>query len=110
MLSYYIKNPAIPWSRMFGIMEEAKRGMNIEDYSIGQTSLEQVCRITLRVVAFIIDESLYRCSLHLPSIKILLQMSDVDVLAIGNLLTAVILGPKDELEVPFECRNVNLFL
>lgn len=30
-------------------------------------------------------------------------MSDVDVLAIGNLLTAVILGPKDELEVPFEC-------
>ncbi|CAB3381980.1 Hypothetical predicted protein [Cloeon dipterum] len=42
MLSYYIRNPSIPWSRMFGIMERAKKTMNIEDYSIGQTSLEQV--------------------------------------------------------------------
>jgi ATP-binding cassette, subfamily A (ABC1), member 3 len=43
MLSYYIKNPEIPWSRMFGLMETAKKSINIEDYSIGQTSLEQVC-------------------------------------------------------------------
>ena len=27
---------------MFGIMERAKNQLNIEDYSIGQTSLEQV--------------------------------------------------------------------
>jgi hypothetical protein len=27
---------------MFGMMERAKRHLNIEDYSLGQTSLEQV--------------------------------------------------------------------
>lgn len=78
---------------MFGIMEEAKRSMNIEDYSIGQTSLEQVCWFTFDTGAHIIDDFLYRCSSHSQSIKILLQMSDVDVLAVSNLLTAVIQGP-----------------
>ncbi|XP_069685343.1 phospholipid-transporting ATPase ABCA3-like isoform X4 [Periplaneta americana] len=42
LLTYCISNPTITWSKMFGIMEKAKRELNIEDYSLGQTSLEQV--------------------------------------------------------------------
>ncbi|XP_049855750.1 phospholipid-transporting ATPase ABCA3 isoform X1 [Schistocerca gregaria] len=41
-LTYYIPNSKFPWSRMFGIMEDVKLKFNIEDYSIGQTTLEQV--------------------------------------------------------------------
>lgn len=32
----------MPWSKMFGIMERAKRELAIEDYSIAQTTLEQI--------------------------------------------------------------------
>lgn len=32
----------MPWSRMFGIMELAKREKHVEDYSISQTTLEQI--------------------------------------------------------------------
>lgn len=43
LLTYYISDKSVPWSKMFGILEEAKRGdINIEDYSLGQSSLEQV--------------------------------------------------------------------
>lgn len=43
MLTYYIPpNNALKWSSMFGLMESAKKTLNIEDYSISQTSLEQV--------------------------------------------------------------------
>lgn len=42
MLSYFIKEQSLPWSRMFGIMETGKKQLNIEDYSLGQCSLEQV--------------------------------------------------------------------
>ncbi|PSN43689.1 hypothetical protein C0J52_19461 [Blattella germanica] len=42
LLTYSISNPTIKWSKMFGIMEKAKQQLNIEDYSLGQTSLEQV--------------------------------------------------------------------
>ncbi|CAH0549211.1 unnamed protein product [Brassicogethes aeneus] len=45
LLTYYIADTAdIPVSRMFGILEEAKHNdtLNIEDYSLGQSSLEQV--------------------------------------------------------------------
>lgn len=42
MLSYFIKEKSLPWSRMFGIMEVGKKQLNIEDYSLGQCSLEQV--------------------------------------------------------------------
>lgn len=42
MITYYIADAGMPWSRMFGIMENAKISLEIEDYSIGQTSLEQV--------------------------------------------------------------------
>ncbi|KAL1517917.1 hypothetical protein ABEB36_001617 [Hypothenemus hampei] len=43
MLTYYITDKSVPWSKMFGILEGAKRqDLNIEDYSLGQSSLEQV--------------------------------------------------------------------
>lgn len=32
----------IKWSHLFGLMEEAKASLNISDYSLGQTTLEQV--------------------------------------------------------------------
>ncbi|XP_050517572.1 phospholipid-transporting ATPase ABCA3-like isoform X2 [Diabrotica virgifera virgifera] len=43
LLNYYITNKSVPWSKMFGILEKGKRSdLNIEDYSLGQCSLEQV--------------------------------------------------------------------
>ncbi|KAJ8922450.1 hypothetical protein NQ315_004397 [Exocentrus adspersus] len=43
LLNYYITNKSMPWSQMFGILERAKRSnLHIEDYSLGQSSLEQV--------------------------------------------------------------------
>jgi len=42
LLTYCIADPTLTWSTMFGMMERAKRQLNIEDYSLGQTSLEQV--------------------------------------------------------------------
>lgn len=42
MLTYVIKKRSMPWSRMFGIIEAAKKQLAIEDYSLGQSSLEQV--------------------------------------------------------------------
>lgn len=41
-LTYQIQNPNLKWSEMFGIMELCKTKLNIEDYSLGQSSLEQV--------------------------------------------------------------------
>lgn len=42
LLTYYIPSTDIPWSRMFGVMESGKAQFGIEDYSLGQTTLEQV--------------------------------------------------------------------
>ncbi|XP_058833503.1 phospholipid-transporting ATPase ABCA1-like isoform X2 [Topomyia yanbarensis] len=42
LLTYYIRSQHMKWSEIFGIMENSKRTLNVEDYSIGQTSLEQV--------------------------------------------------------------------
>lgn len=42
LLTYYIEDKRKPWSEMFGIMENGKSKLPIEDYSLGQTSLEQV--------------------------------------------------------------------
>lgn len=42
LISYHITGKSVPWSAMFGIMERGKKELNIEDYSIGQSSLEQV--------------------------------------------------------------------
>ncbi|XP_057661740.1 phospholipid-transporting ATPase ABCA3-like [Diorhabda carinulata] len=43
LLTYYITDKSMAWSKMFGILERGKRGnLNLEDYSLGQSSLEQV--------------------------------------------------------------------
>lgn len=43
LLTYYVPpTNNLKWSAMFGLMEVAKRSFDIEDYSISQTSLEQV--------------------------------------------------------------------
>lgn len=43
MLTYYVPpTETLKWSSMFGLMETAKKTLHIEDYSISQTSLEQV--------------------------------------------------------------------
>lgn len=43
LLTYYITDKTISWSRIFGVLERGKQSsLNIEDYSIGQSSLEQV--------------------------------------------------------------------
>lgn len=42
LVTYFIPNSNAKWSAMFGLMEEAKQKFNIEDYSLSQTTLEQV--------------------------------------------------------------------
>lgn len=42
ILTYHIPAVNVKWSHMFGLMENAKANLNISDYSLGQTSLEQV--------------------------------------------------------------------
>ena len=42
ILTYHIPSVDVKWSQMFGLMEDAKERLNISDYSLGQTSLEQV--------------------------------------------------------------------
>lgn len=64
MLSYLIKEKSMPWSSMFGIMETGRKRLSIEDYSLGQCSLEQVNRIYVAFEKpdFIINHSLFcRC-------------------------------------------------
>ncbi|XP_053658365.1 phospholipid-transporting ATPase ABCA3-like [Anopheles marshallii] len=41
-LTYHITQSELKWSTMFGLMEQAKKTLDIEDYALGQTSLEQV--------------------------------------------------------------------
>ncbi|XP_044748783.1 phospholipid-transporting ATPase ABCA3 [Coccinella septempunctata] len=42
LITYYILDKSMAWSTMFGILERGKKELNIEDYSLGQSSLEQV--------------------------------------------------------------------
>lgn len=42
LLTYFIPKTDLKWSTMFRLMEDAKDQYNIEDYSLSQTSLEQV--------------------------------------------------------------------
>ncbi|XP_052740190.1 phospholipid-transporting ATPase ABCA3-like [Bicyclus anynana] len=42
LITFYLPDRSVAWSRMFGIMERAKRDLDVEDYSILQTSLEQI--------------------------------------------------------------------
>jgi ATP-binding cassette subfamily A (ABC1) protein 3 len=44
-LSYQLKDTSMPWSKMFGILERNKSRFKIEDYALGQCSLEQVSQI-----------------------------------------------------------------
>jgi ATP-binding cassette, subfamily A (ABC1), member 3 len=42
MMTFVIPGKDIKWSEIFGILEAAKARLNIDDYSIGQSSLEQI--------------------------------------------------------------------
>lgn len=43
LLTYYVpQTNEVKWSSMFDLMETAKRELGIEDYSLSQTTLEQV--------------------------------------------------------------------
>lgn len=42
MVHYHILDQNITWAELFGTMEKAKTQFNIEDYSVSQTTLEQV--------------------------------------------------------------------
>ncbi|XP_053672341.1 phospholipid-transporting ATPase ABCA3-like [Anopheles nili] len=41
-LTFHIPVTDLKWSQMFGLMESSKQALEIEDYALGQTSLEQV--------------------------------------------------------------------
>lgn len=43
LITFTINDKTKTWSKMFGILEKAKVDLNIEDYLLGQNSLEQVC-------------------------------------------------------------------
>lgn len=42
MVHYHLTDPSLTWAKVFGTMERAKTRYNIEDYSVSQTTLEQV--------------------------------------------------------------------
>ena len=42
LLQYQILNPEVRWSQMFGTLEENSARLGIVDYSVSQTTLEQV--------------------------------------------------------------------
>lgn len=42
LVTFYIQQKTLSWSKMFGILERGKNLLNIEDYSLSQSSLEQV--------------------------------------------------------------------
>lgn len=42
LVHYHVNNPSLTWSALFSGMERAKHEFNIEDYSVSQTTLEQV--------------------------------------------------------------------
>uniref|UniRef100_A0A182PQD2 ABC transporter domain-containing protein n=1 Tax=Anopheles epiroticus TaxID=199890 RepID=A0A182PQD2_9DIPT len=41
-LTYHIRDSGLRWSEMFGLLERAREQLQLEDYALGQTSLEQV--------------------------------------------------------------------
>lgn len=62
-ISYYISGYSIPWSKMFGIMERAKQQLSIEDYSLGQCSLEQVnIKFIINIIKLVL---LFSVSIHI---------------------------------------------
>ena len=47
---YQIDSTNVSWAHVFKILEDNKTKYNIEDYSIGQTSLEQVRKMGLNLI------------------------------------------------------------
>ena len=41
-IKFEINNVSLSWANIFGNIERAKESLNIEDYSVGQTTLEEV--------------------------------------------------------------------
>ena len=65
LVMYQISSSNLSWARVFGIMERAKNDYHIEDYSVSQTSLEQVFINFARAQVPPIDEKismLAKCS------------------------------------------------
>lgn len=50
---YHLPESGQSWARIFGLMESAKIKYQIEDYSVGQTTLEQVRFLAIKIVAFL---------------------------------------------------------
>ncbi|TMW43249.1 hypothetical protein DOY81_011672, partial [Sarcophaga bullata] len=42
ILTFYIPLSSIKWSKIFGLMERNRDALNVEDYSISQTTLEEI--------------------------------------------------------------------
>jgi len=42
MVHYHVNNRDLTWAKLFGMMEKAKSQFGIEDYSVSQTTLDQV--------------------------------------------------------------------
>ena len=45
MLQYQINDSSLKWSFMFDVLERNASELGISDYSLSQTSLEQVCHV-----------------------------------------------------------------
>lgn len=56
-MTYQIPASNMRWSEMFGIMQKAKLTLDVEDYSLGQTSLEQVFLFFSKYQSTPIEES-----------------------------------------------------
>lgn len=48
MLTYAVPITALSWSKIFGLMENGKNTQPIDDYSVSQSSLEQVFLLFVR--------------------------------------------------------------
>lgn len=42
LLTFHVPAHDIKWSQIFGTLENARKELNIEDYSIAQATLEQI--------------------------------------------------------------------
>ena len=61
MLHYHIADPTISWAKLFGQMEKCKYRFHIEDYSVSQTTLDQVFINFARSQMAPQEESVGRC-------------------------------------------------
>ncbi len=42
LIHFHVPSEDLPWSKVFGSIEDAKQRLHIVDYSVAQTSLEQI--------------------------------------------------------------------